>query len=37
MFLIASAAAALFPVQDEPEDYEWKPDMDSTRRALEDL
>lgn len=22
---------------DEPEDYEWKPDMDSTRRALEDL
>ena len=25
------------PVQDEPEVYEWKPDMDSTRRALEDL
>lgn len=25
------------PVQDEPEDYEWKPDMDSSRRALEDL
>lgn len=25
------------PIQDEPEDYEWKPDMDNTSRALEDL
>ena len=27
----------LLTMPDEPEDYEWKPDMDSTRRALEDL